>query len=133
MTATNPPAGAVAVERRRLDQDRGERRPARSLTEAEFQEQVVDLAHLLGWRVAHFRAAGTAQGWRTPVSADGEGFVDLVLARDRIVFVELKSDTGRLSGHQREWLIALRAAGAEVHVWRPSDWSEVESTLRRRR
>ncbi|MCI0635547.1 MAG: VRR-NUC domain-containing protein, partial [Actinobacteria bacterium] len=109
------------------------RRPARSLTEAEFQEQVIGLARLLGWRVAHFRAAGTGHGWRTPVSADGEGFVDLVLARDRVMFVELKSDTGTLRPAQREWLIALRAAGAEVHVWKPALWAEVEATLRGRR
>ena len=107
--------------------------PELRITEAEFQTQVVDLARLLGWRVAHFRAARPGQGWRTPVSADGEGFVDLVLARDRVMFVELKSDTGTLRPAQREWLIALRAAGAEVHVWKPSLWPEVEATLRRRR
>ena len=108
-----------------------DRRPA--LTEAEFQEQVIDLARLLGWRVAHFRAARTLRGWQTPVAGDGKGFVDLVLARDRVMFVELKSDTGWLSEHQREWMIALRAAGAEVHVWKPALWPEVEATLRRRR
>jgi hypothetical protein len=108
-----------------------DRRPA--LSEAEFQEQFIGLARLLGWRVAHFRAARAARGWATPVAADGAGFVDVVLVRDRVMFVELKSDTGRLRGDQREWLIAFRAAGAEVHVWRPSDWPEVEATLRRRR
>jgi hypothetical protein len=106
-------------------------RPA--LTEAEFQDQFVALARVLGWRVAHFRAARTAHGWRTPVAGDGAGFVDVVLVRDRVMFVELKSDTGHLRGDQREWLIAFRAAGAEVHVWRPSDWPEIESALRRRR
>lgn len=105
----------------------------RHVSEAEFQESVVELARLLGWRVAHFRAARTLTGWRTAVGGDGEGFVDLVLARDRVVFAELKSDTGTLRPAQREWLIALRAAGAEVHVWKPSLWPEVEATLRRRK
>jgi len=103
------------------------------ITEAQYQDQIVDLAHALGWTVAHFRAARTAAGWRTPVSADGAGFVDLVLARERIVFVELKSERGPLSQAQRVWLIKLRAAGAEVYVWRPSDFETAIATLTERR
>lgn len=106
--------------------------PELGVSETEFQEQVIDLAHLLGWRVHAERAAWTAKGYRTPIQGD-KGYADLTLVRDRVVFAELKSDTGTLRPDQREWLIALRAAGAEVHVWRPADWPEVEATLRRRR
>lgn len=49
-----------------------------SISEAELQSAVIELARTLGYRVAHFRAARTAQGWRTPVEADGAGFPDLV-------------------------------------------------------
>lgn len=98
-------------------------------TEAEFQAQVVELAHVYGWRVAHFRSARTQHGWRTPVAADGAGFPDLVLVRDRIIFAEVKAERGRLSLDQRLWLAALGGAGAEIYVWRPSSWPEIERTL----
>lgn len=105
-------------------------RPA--LTEAVWQRQVLDLARLLRWRVAHFRPARTADGgWRTPVAADGAGFPDLVLVRDRTVFVELKVEHGRLSEPQSEWLAALALADAEAYVWKPSDWPSVQAVLQR--
>lgn len=103
------------------------------MTEADLQECVIQTAHLFGWRVAHFRAARTAHGWATPVAADGKGFPDLVLVRDHVIFAELKSSTGRLSHEQSEWMIALRATGAEYHLWTPADWQSgaIEAALRR--
>jgi hypothetical protein len=96
------------------------------ITEEQFYQQVVDLAHVLGWRVAHFRAAQTAHGWRTPVGADGEGFPDLVMVRaGRIIFVELKSQKGVPSFEQAQWLQELGGA-----LWKPSDWELIERTLR---
>lgn len=100
------------------------------MTEADWQRQVIDLAHLCGWRVAHFRPARTAHGWATPVTADGAGFPDLVLIRDRVIFAELKSDRGRLSDVQRRWIAGLTDAGAEVHVWRPADFDTVHQHLK---
>jgi VRR-NUC domain len=105
------------------------------MTEAELQEAVIGLAHLLKWRAVHFRPAMNAAGnWRTPVAADGKGFPDLVLCRDRVMFVELKSMTGRLSVDQQDWLHALAQSGAECHIWRPDDWTQgrIERVLRRR-
>ena len=97
-------------------------------TEAQFQEAVVELAHLYGWRVAHFRAARTAHGgWRTPVAADGAGFVDLILVRDRVLFVELKAEKGRLTVPQQEWLIIARTSctlGAWMGKFR-NDWGNI--------
>ena len=85
--------------------------------------------------MSHFRPARTERGWRTPVQADGAGFPDLVLVRERVVFVELKSDTGRLADQQAGWLQALVEAGCEVHLWRPDEWREglVEELLQGRR
>lgn len=96
-----------------------------------FQTCVIDVAHLAGWRVAHFRAGRTADGWRTPVTADGAGWPDLVCVRgDRIIFAELKSDTGKLSARQRQWLDVLQLIpGCEVYVWRPGDWAELVQVL----
>jgi hypothetical protein len=95
------------------------------VTEAELLEAVVELAHLRGWRVAHFRPARTEKGWRTAVSADGKGFPDLVLARTgEILFVELKSAKGRVSREQQEWLVRLDIGRSTfAGVWRPVDWT----------
>lgn len=119
--------------------------------EQAFQQQVIDLAHIYGWRVAHFRAAMTARGWRTPVEADGAGFPDLVLVRPpEVIFAELKAARGTLTPAQREWIAALtlveegiaHRTGSgddpasrifEVNVWRPADFDTVHARLARQR
>lgn len=100
--------------------------------EAEWQKSVIDLARILGWRIAHFRPAQTKHGWRTPVAADGKGFPDLILVRDRVIAAELKSSTGKTSADQDAWLAAFEVAGVESYVWRPGDTDHVLETLRRR-
>lgn len=103
------------------------------VSEAEFQSAVIQLAQVTGWRVAHFRAAQNSRGdWRTPVAADGTGFPDLVLVRGhKLLFRELKTVKGRLTIEQLAWGEALKAAGANWGVWRPSDWDLIESALKR--
>ena len=91
------------------------------MTEAELQTATIDVAHLYGWRVAFFRPARTASGWRTPVGADGGGWPDCVFVRERIIAVEFKSDAGKVAPEQQQWLDAFRAAGTESYVWRPHD------------
>jgi hypothetical protein len=105
-----------------------------SMTEAELMSNVIELAHVFGWRVAHFRPAMTSKGWRTPVSADGAGFPDLAMTRDRVIYAELKSARGVTSDSQKNWLAALSNAGAEEYVWRPIDWLDgsIEAVLRSR-
>ena len=109
-------------------------RPTRGPSEAEFAAQVIALARLRGWLVAHFRPARTAAGWRTAVQGDGAGFPDLVLTRrpprpGRLVVAELKAGRNAATGGQAEWLAAFRAAGAEAHVWRPGDWDRIDALL----
>ena len=104
--------------------------PAAEL-ERDFQSAVIEAARALGWTVAHFRPARTAHGWRTPVQADGKGFPDLCLVRDRVLFIELKADGGRLTHEQAAWVSKLRWGGAEVYVFRPDDWDEVVQVLKR--
>ncbi len=99
------------------------------MTEADFQTLIIDLAHALGWTVAHFRPAETKKGWRTPVGADGFGFPDLVLAKKvdgipRVLFRELKSETGKTSPEQNAW---LDITGGKV--WRPSEYEEIKLEL----
>lgn len=58
------------------------------------------------------------------------GFPDLTLWRERVVFAELKTETGKLTRAQEDVVEQLQMAGAEVYVWRPSDRPEVERILR---
>lgn len=90
-------------------------------TEREFTAQVIELAHMYGWLVAHFRPARMADGsWRTPLQGDGKGFPDLVLVKPgRLIFAELKTDDGVVEPMQKRWLDTLRTTEVDVHVWRP--------------
>jgi len=100
--------------------------------ESDLHRGVIEAAQLLGWKAAHFRPARTAHGWRTPVEADGKGFPDLVLVRDRVVFAELKCGRNKLSPEQEAWLEALRQAGVEAYLWTDEMWGkgEIEAVLR---
>ena len=106
-------------------------------SEAQFFGAIVDLAHTFGWSVASFRAARLKdkdgkERWRTPVRADGAGWPDLVLARlgSPILFLEVKSETGKVSPEQAEWLRLLGRAGSPAFVIRPSQWDELVTLLK---
>ena len=103
-------------------------------TEKAFSSWFLDLAQTLGWRCYHSRGAvalrrdGTVR-YLTPLSGDA-GYPDWTLARrNRLLFVELKTDRGRTTPEQDAWLAALHLAGAEVWVWRPRDRSLIEEAL----
>jgi hypothetical protein len=103
-----------------------------NVTEAELLNAIIEAARILGWKIAHFRPARTKYGWATAVQADGAGFPDLVLVRDRIVYAELKADRGRLSEIQKAWIGWLEVAGAEIYLWKPDDWmsGRIDGVLR---
>lgn len=102
------------------------------MTERQLQDAVLDLAKMLGWHVVHFRPAQTQRGWRTPVEADGAGFPDLLLVRERLLCAELKVGANKLSTGQLRWQVWLERAGVECVVWRPPDLRDgtVERVLR---
>jgi hypothetical protein len=87
------------------------------MREADFQKNVVELAQITGWRIHHDRG-----DYRECIAGD-PGFPDLVIARRGLVhFMELKSDRGVVSEHQRAWIEELRVgARYSVGVYRPSD------------
>lgn len=89
-------------------------------SEKGFQQTVIDLAHLRRWLTYHtFDSRHSAAG-----------FLDLVLVRgQRLIFAELKSETGKLSPQQKSWFCALMAANQEVYVWRPVDWNDIQRIL----
>lgn len=105
-----------------------------TVSEADFQRAVLDLAILCRWRVVHYRPALRAIQWHgqtkrysTPLQGH-PGAPDLILARDgRVILAELKSQRGRVSEAQRMWLSAL---GSHARLWRPSDWPEIVAELR---
>ena len=95
------------------------------LSERDFTTKVIDRAKAMGWRVFHPRPARTAQGWRTAGQGTPQGFPDLVLALDTVVlFVELKSQKGKLTDEQKDWLLHTNGA-----VWRPQDWPAICEVL----
>lgn len=114
------------------------------MSERELQEAVIDMAHVFGWKVAHFRPAQNSRGdWRTPVAADGKGFPDLVMvSAHAIFFIELKSEKGRLTPEQRDWLDRLshknhdwdwnEGCTLNTMVWKPDHWKDgtIEKLLR---
>jgi hypothetical protein len=99
------------------------------LTEAQFQEQVTDLARLMGYHTMHVRRTiGKGRRWTTGTSV--VGWPDLsVYGHGQFFMAELKTTTGRLTWPQQQCIDQLRAAGVTVHVWTPDDWSEIEATL----
>lgn len=109
---------------------------ATDVSEKEFQASVLDYAHVQGWRSAHFhdsrRQVRERDGKvRTVGDAAAAGFPDLVLVRrDRLVIAELKREKGRLLPTQVDWLTDLERTDAEVYLWRPADWSQIEEVLR---
>jgi len=102
-------------------------------SEADFQATVVQLAETCGWQVMHVRRSVVREGrWATSTSIPG--WPDLtIVGHGRLIFAELKSETGRLTTEQRHVLGELRRAGQDARVWRPGDWLEIETTLTRGR
>ena len=93
----------------------------KNIREKDFQNSVIQLAKLCGWLVY--------STWCSIHSPSG--FPDLVMVRlSRVIFAENKSEKGKLSPAQQEWLAALTATGkCEVYSWKPSDWDEIEKVL----
>lgn len=98
--------------------------PLAALTEKEWDTQLFSgpgsLAATLGWTLRYhvLRSKGSQPG-----------FPDRVLVRDRIMYVETKTEKGKPSEEQVGWLDALARAGGEVYLWRPRDLDEAARVL----
>lgn len=92
-------------------------------TEAAFQNHVEQLATAHGWLTYH-----TYNSMRS-----NPGFPDLTMVHPEhgLVFIELKTEKGRVKPDQKTWLAALKAADQYAEVWRPRDLvsGEVERLL----
>lgn len=106
----------------------------RANSEAAWQVQVQNLASYYGWSYFHApdnRPVRTAGG-RVQKQNVVPGFPDLLLIRvPQIVVAELKTDKGRVTPEQSNWLERFRACGVEAYVWRPKDYNAVLARLSR--
>lgn len=84
-----------------------------------FQAQVIQIAKRLRWKVYHTYDSRRCE----------PGFPDLVLVRERVLFRELKTDTGRVSSAQNAWGDALMKAGCDFKIWRPRDLKSIKKEL----
>lgn len=76
-------------------------------------------------RLRHWLVYWTYRSTHSPA-----GFPDLWLCRGSVLLVrELKSDYGRPTAAQQEWLDALRAAGVDAQIWRPRMWATIQEEL----
>lgn len=88
------------------------------IPEKEFLAAVVDYALLRDWQVYHTYHSRRSE----------RGFPDLTLARRaEVLFRELKTEKGKLTGEQRQWGLSL---GGYWRVWRPSDAAQIIEELR---
>jgi hypothetical protein len=101
---------------------------------SESQEDDVRESVFLG----KVRAIAKRYGWLAYHTHDSrrseEGFPDLVLVRsDGILFVELKTNAGKVTRQQAVWLDMLSHTGrpVEVYTWRPKNWALIEERLTR--
>ncbi len=93
---------------------------AENISEKQLLSTVIDLLRFKGWMAytvfeAEIYARRSDKGYPdiTAVRTDGLG---------AILFIELKSQRGRISADQQRWAEALRNnTGAIYYLWRPSD------------
>lgn len=88
------------------------RTEAAHMTEGTLQIRVRHLATTLGWKFYHTRdSRGSDRGW--PDCSIGK--------QGRFLVRELKSQKGRTTKDQREWLDILESCGIDAGIWRPLD------------
>jgi len=91
------------------------------MPESQLQERIIEAATIGGWM--HYHTHDSRRSDR--------GWPDLVLVRGRRMLVlELKRRTGRVSVHQQGWIDALqRVDTLDVRVVRPDDLDTLRDEL----
>lgn len=90
------------------------------MLEKDFQANIIQLAQTLGWMIHHDRG-----DYRECIGGVS-GFPDLVLAKGRrVIFLELKSETGKITPNQQQWMNAL----PHCYLVRPEDMQWVAELL----
>lgn len=83
------------------------------ITEKQLMSQVKDIALIYHWKWYHPFLSKWSE----------KGYPDITLIRPpRIIFAELKRDTGKLTPSQQEWADLLQTcSGVEYYIFRPKD------------
>lgn len=93
------------------------------MKEEAFRQQVRKIARMYGWTLMYHT--------HSSVRSD-PGFPDEVLlnkTQKRVLFIEFKSEKGRVRPAQKEWIEALQLCGQEAAIWRPSDMEQIVKVL----
>lgn len=86
------------------------------MTERELAANIETLCKYLRVRYYHT--------WTSRHSAPGWPDYAFVTADGRFLLRELKTETGRLTDAQKQWLADLQRAGVDADVWRPEHWPD---------
>ncbi|MDQ8706818.1 VRR-NUC domain-containing protein [Streptomyces sp. LHD-70] len=115
-----------------LDQLEAERYPRDAVSaeraqggasEEQWRRQVREIATRYSWQLQYH----TADSRRSDAGWPDEVFGHI--KQRRTLFIEFKTDDGRLRPAQRAWLAHLSDSGFEVALWRPSDLHTVLRVL----
>ena len=102
---------------------------SRTVSESDWQQQVLATALRLGWQTMHIGRTGKHQA----VGAKGTlgiGWPDLTLVKGgRLIFAELKGQKAPSPTAEAEGGTMHLSNVGEIHVWRPSDFGLVLDTL----
>ncbi len=89
--------------------------------EMPFMEQVIEFLRLCGWLCYHTKDSRKS----------APGFPDIIaLKGKRQLVIETKRAGEEPSEEQERWLRAYVDVGAEVYVWTPDDWPEIERVVK---
>ena len=95
------------------------------INEKAFQTIVITTARENGWMVYHTYDSRKSE----------PGFPDLCMVKNGfIMFVELKTDKGKVTSTQRQWIEQFlihqnRCQNSIVEIWRPHIWEEKKKLL----
>ena len=117
--------------------------------ERDFQGWIIEVAERYSWKVWHVgMPARQVGGGRLVPEPKGRGLPDLIMLHEdppRLIFAEVKNETGRLSVEQKEFLRLARDVAEwsfnhgegyvnerniGVYSWRPGQEPLIEATLR---
>jgi hypothetical protein len=93
------------------------------ILEEPFRRQIRDLAALYGWTYRYH----THNSQRSDAGWPDEVFLHPLNLR--IIFAELKTDTGKPTPAQTGWLTHLNNCGLETALWRPRDLDTIIAVL----
>lgn len=85
------------------------------MSEQQLQDQILECARAMGLLAYHTHDSRHSQA----------GFPDLVIIGALgMVYLELKSATGKVTSEQDQWLWALKGVGQRAFVVRPKHWPD---------